>query len=688
MKTHFVLCSGTPFENAPQTKPVQTALAALRRDLAACAGDTHAYGAIQFEQKPEFAPEGFALCVESDTITVSAADDLGFVYALYTISERFLNVPPFWFWMDTPLRDKSTARVPCGSHTAPPCVLRYRGWFINDEVLLDFMAEHTGTEQLWDMAFEALLRCRGNLVIPGTDKNAHRFRQKASDCGLWISHHHAEPMGAEMFCRAFPDLQASYRLYPEKYVQLWRQALAKQADTPTIYTLGFRGQGDRPFWADDPVYDTPEKRGMLISEIMNLQYALVQEINPGAPCCTNLYGEMMELYQEGHLQLHPEIIAIWADNGYGKMVSRRQGNSNPRVPALPSGTGRNGVYYHVSFYDLQAANHVTLLPNSAEFVARELTHAMACGVHDYCIVNCSNIRPHVFHLDLLRKLWQGSDTARHAQEFAALYYGGEQAAVCLSQYASCTPRFGEHEDERAGEQFYPYSVRSLACRWMQSTQDGAKDMRWATGDCGLAQQMQWLQKICVQSEEKFTALLAQCERVQGVLPRDYRGIFARTFTVQVRVHLVCLAGVALFAQAYEAYTADDIKTAFYKAGLAGERFLAADAALRRTETGAWRGFYANECLSDCKFTRETLDGLMHWLRAMCDGPHFFAWQRALELPPDDVGVMLITHMRNRWTTEELFRRMKQAQQKQEEKATQSGAQAKAVRAGNKGRKPL
>lgn len=661
MATDFLLCQGVSFLRTPQSKCVQTALAVLQRDLATCASEACAGGMVRFECRPEWKPEDFALCVESDTITVRAADDLGFVYALYTISERFLNMPPFWFWMDTPLADRGIVRVPCGTYTASPCVLRYRGWFINDEVLLDFMTEQTSSEQLWDMAFEALLRCRGNLVIPGTDRNAHRFRKKASDCGLWISHHHAEPLGAEMFCRAFPQLQASYRLYPEQYVRLWRQAIERQADTPTVYTLGFRGQGDRPFWKDDPVYDTPQKRGALISEIMNLQYALVQEYVPGAPCCTNLYGEMMELYRAGYLELHPDIIAIWADNGYGKMVSRRQGNSNPRVPALPNGKGRHGVYYHVSFYDLQAANHITMLPNSTEFAVGELTQAMARGVHDYCIVNCSNVRPHVFYLDLLRKLWQGLDTVYHAQEFAAIYYAGEQAAGCLSQYASCTPRFGENEDERAGEQFYNYSVRSFACRWMQNTQDGAEDMRWATGDCGLGEQIEWLQTVCADSEKKFTALFAQCQTVQPTLPEPYGDMFARTFVVQVRVHLACLAGVGLFAKAYCAYAAGDLPDAFYQTGLAAECFEAADRALRNTENGVWNGFYANECLSDCKFTSEMLKSLMHWMRAMGDGPHCYGWQRGLELPPDDVGIMLITHMRNRWTSEEMFLHMRQKQ---------------------------
>lgn len=50
----------------------------------------------------------------------------------------------------------------------------------------------------WRMAFEALLRCGGNMTIPGTDKNSRLNRQMAADMGLWITHHHAEPLGAEI----------------------------------------------------------------------------------------------------------------------------------------------------------------------------------------------------------------------------------------------------------------------------------------------------------------------------------------------------------------------------------------------------------------------------------------------------------------------------------------------------------
>ena len=62
-----------------------------------------------------------------------------------------------------------------------------------------------GSGRAWRMVFEALLRLGGNMVIPGTDRNAHRYRKLASDMGLAITHHHAEPLGQ----RCLPVLSGS-----------------------------------------------------------------------------------------------------------------------------------------------------------------------------------------------------------------------------------------------------------------------------------------------------------------------------------------------------------------------------------------------------------------------------------------------------------------------------------------------
>lgn len=369
------------------TKPVQYAVSALYRDMKAVFTDTDASGdAIRLAKDSDLAPECFCLQVHQDVLLVTAADTLGFVYGLLEISRRFLGVQPFWFWNDQRFIPVESVTVPPNfAYESQPARVRYRGWFVNDETLISHWKVDRRSEMPFAMVFETLLRLGGNLVIPGTGENGHRYHDLAADMGLIITHHHAEPLGARMFVEAYPDLEPKFSLYPEKFRALWQDAIDRQKATPTIWNIGFRGQGDKPFWEDDPQYDTPKKRGALISSLIREQYDIVKRSDPAAVCCTNLYGETMELYQQGCLDLPEGVIKIWADNGFGKMVSRRQGNANPRVPALPpqGSTGAHGLYYHASFYDLQAASHITMLPNSAELVQQELANALAHGVDDY-----------------------------------------------------------------------------------------------------------------------------------------------------------------------------------------------------------------------------------------------------------------------------------------------------------------
>ncbi|MFR8283090.1 MAG: glycosyl hydrolase 115 family protein [Faecalibacterium sp.] len=49
-----------------------------------------------------------------------------------------------------------------------------------------------------------------------------------------------------MFVQAYPELEPKFSLYPEKFRALWQQAIDRQKNTPTVWNIGFRGQGDKP----------------------------------------------------------------------------------------------------------------------------------------------------------------------------------------------------------------------------------------------------------------------------------------------------------------------------------------------------------------------------------------------------------------------------------------------------------
>lgn len=618
--------------------------------------------------------EDESYCIDFNSMgqmEIRAGSELGFIYALLYLSEEYLNVHPFWFWNDEVFKKREYTNVPLAKYNSPKRKVRYRGWFINDEVLIQQWTAGESNQYVWEMALEALLRCGGNMVIPGTDKNSVLNRKLASDMGLWITHHHAEPLGAEMFARAYPDLNPSYAEHKDLFHKLWREAVAIQKDTKVIWNLGFRGQGDYPFWLNDPQYKTSESRGKLISDIIKKQYSIIQESIENPVCCSNLYGETMELYKEGLIDYSQDLIKVWADNGYGKMVSRRQENNNLRIYALPDQhikEDKHGVYYHVSFYDLQAANHITMFPNKLEFVKKELLDAFEAGADDYLILNCSNIKPHVYFLDAVADLWNTGelDIDKFEENYINTYFDKyhhlsqdvkSSIQNCFKQYGESTVSFGIHEDERAGEQFYNYLTRIFLSEWMKgNVEDNVESLQWATGDLDYAEQINWYKTRCLEGHKAFNDLNRQCEKVKSKMA-DCE-LFEDSIDLQVKIHLKCLEGALEFCKGFEEFQSESYKESFFHIGRAAEYFEEANLLMRGREHGKWKDFYKNDCLTDIKQTGYLLRHLMGYIRNIGDGPYFYHWQRDYLYSKTDRKVILVTNFENHMTDWEIYELMK------------------------------
>lgn len=657
----FAFSLSTKIAYDAQSSAVRRAVSILRRDMAAVLTGHARENEIVLAEDASLAPEAWRIAVTPERVTIAHADELGAVYALLTISRTALGVEPLWFWNDQTFIRRESVRIPCAETESKPAAIRYRGWFINDEVLLHAWYLDGSKDKPWEMAMEALLRLGGNMVIPGTDRNAHQYHDLAASFGLYVTHHHAEPLGATMFLRAYPGLTPSYAEHPELFRKLWADAIERQKGQKVVYNVGFRGQGDKPFWTDDPTYDTPEKRGALISSLIRMQYHMVQEAAPGAPCCTNLYGEVMELYNGGYIDLPDEIIRVWADNGFGKMVTRRQGNHNPRIPALPKPgeTAAHGVYYHASFYDLQAAAQMTMLPNPPSFVREELTGAMKRGATDFWIVNCSNVRPHLYTLDYISALWRDGDAdpARHLASYCARYYGAENAdavSACFKSFYAHALRYGEHEDEHAGEQFGNHGARVLVSQWMKNAREPAHDMRWAIDAPTLREQVIWYKGKCEEAVRGYAAHLFDCEAARIALTQPGRTLFEDSLLMQAKLLLRTYEGSLLAMDSLLCAMEEDWLRAFYLAGKAKAKYLEADRAMREREHGKWRLFYANDCQADVKQSAWLAGVLMGVLRNQGDGPHFYQWQRRFIDPPEDASIMLILNMENHLDNDELF----------------------------------
>jgi len=191
------------------TTPVQYAWDMVARDLKSVIGyapklkideegpvEVEVRYAIPEDHCPD-RPEAFAFRFTetngAKTLHITAHDDLGLVYGLLEYSRRYLGVDPFWFWMDKYPDYKGSVQLHEEDYDSPASFVRFRGWFVNDEVcLIGWRDEYPPTREVWYPVFEALLRCGGNMVIPGTDLPKHGIHADlASEMGLWVTHHHA-----------------------------------------------------------------------------------------------------------------------------------------------------------------------------------------------------------------------------------------------------------------------------------------------------------------------------------------------------------------------------------------------------------------------------------------------------------------------------------------------------------------
>lgn len=649
------------------SRPVGWALQNLKRDIdKACAGTVEPGARIILSISEEQQAECFRLACADGNLTIEAADDMGFIYGIYEVSRSILGITDYWFWNDQKIIPKEGYKLPEDyEYQSVPYRIKFRGWFINDEVLLHTWSVNRRKEEPWEMVFEALIRQGGNMVIPGTDRNSDRYRGLASEMGLYITHHHAEPLGAQMFSRAYPGLTPSYAEHPDKFRNLWQEGIESQKGMKVIWNLGFRGQGDCPFWDNDPRYQTQESRGELMSRLIGIQYDMVKTADPDASCCTNLYGETMELYDQGFLKLPGDVIKIWADNGYGKMVTRRQGNHNPRVYSLPTKQNgeSHGIYYHVSFYDLQAANHITMLPNSPGFVKKELKEVMQHGADEFWIINCSNVKPHVYFLDLISEIWKKGniDIDTHRLEYVKRYYGekhAEMIAECFKGYHRYAAAFGKHEDEHAGEQYANHTTRVLVSQYMKDKESCAQERLWLYEKGGLKGQIEIYRAHCEKAACGYREYLKLCQKTAEELEQE-RELFEDSLLLQAKIHYGCFRGAELVCQSLQYALNEQYLEAFYLAGKARKSYLQADQAMRSREHGKWHGFYENECLTDVKQTAWVLEGLMSYLRNLGDGPHYYGWQREFLYSEEDRRVMLILNMENHLKDQELFELMEE-----------------------------
>ncbi|MGO4546312.1 glycosyl hydrolase 115 family protein [Paenibacillus sp. 2TAB23] len=666
-----------------RTSPVEHALKMLVRDFEAVLGEKPelvtgvqetaeltirlAEGQDIGLQRPEAFCFRFHMNGSISQMSIIGQDELGLVYGILEFSRIILGIQPFWFWADQSIIFRNEIVIPCHDYDAPASKVRYRGWFVNDEVcLIGWKETYPPSREVWEPVFEALLRCGGNMVIPGTDlpKNGIHY-ELAAEMGLWVTHHHAEPLGAEMFLRAFPGRSASYQEEPELFESLWQEAIDEQKDMKVLWVLSFRGQGDAPFWMNDPAFDTSEKRGAMISKVIRKQYDMIGSAVSSPVFCVALYGEIAELYKGGYIILPEDVIKVWADNGYGKMVSRRHNNQNHRVWSLPAEDdgGKHGLYYHVTFHDLQASNHLTMYPGAATFLKQEIETSFRAGADEYLLLNCGNIRPHVYALDVIRELWNTGtiDVNKHLTEFVSRYYSTDHEALeeLYRSYTEATIAYGPYEDDLAGDEYYHHPARQMIGHWLQG-KEKHPDPRlfWAVGEVPFEEQVKRFEDRLAQGKQTWEAWLNRCDVVmENLSPTDKRRAIDQ-LRFHGAIHLSGCEGFYWLCRSYSAFNEQNYAIAFVYASESMWCYKRGLDILRGSEHGKWDRFYRADWLTNIQNTVQNVDTLRRFIRIHGDSPDFFLWYKEYLMPETEKYIYLENTHRNPLSDDELAQQLK------------------------------
>jgi hypothetical protein len=335
-------------EPAPLRKAAADLVSDMRKVFAAApAGKTAIRIALNYNLPAgEPRPTGFEqlrIHTLSNEVLLTGSDMRGAIYAVYEFSHRFLGVDPLWWWTDHLPPRRTSVRIPASLNVTEGPTVLHRGWFINDEDLLTGWrpgaADKTGIAlEVWDKLFEALLRLKGNMIVPGTFIFPYEPQVRmAGERGLIVSQHHIEVLGLNTW--RWPDDQP-YSLFshPDLLAAAWRRA-AEQYDRnqEVIWTLGYRGRHDRAFWSDDKAAPADDAgRASAIRRAIDRQMEIVRDVRRNPYFLMNAWMESVEFVRKGLLQIPDGVTLVWPDGGNG--LIRDEGR-------IAKG---QGVYYHTA----------------------------------------------------------------------------------------------------------------------------------------------------------------------------------------------------------------------------------------------------------------------------------------------------------------------------------------------------
>jgi hypothetical protein len=539
--------------------------------------------------------ESFVLRAQQDdtgrpAVVAAGADMRGAIYAAYALSEEILGVDPWYYWTDHEPAARREIEVPANfeKKSGSP-TFRYRGWFINDEDLLagfapDPLRENVYSLEMLDRICETLLRLRGNMIVPATfafpDEKCWDLPARR---GLALNMHHIQVVGLNTF-RWPQGVQFSYNKNTEVMERYWRDSIAAYKGKEVVWTVGYRGRNDRPFWVDEAGLNTAEARGAAITKAIAKQVELIREVDPNGMIIANLWMEGAGMMHAGQLKLPEGVVVVWPDDMGNGFIT-----DNGKVAA------DQGVYYHTAMYTASRNQLSEMIPPGR--ICSELGRFVKAGATNFFLVNVSDVRAVPLSTDCaMRFAWN-----------AAPYLGKtEQENMDASLIDWSRRQFGKALAK---------DVAALYARFYDIPYHRG---RGNTGDNQLHSAMRGPGPAASQfalNNRPYVAELAKtAQTLAPRVPVERRDFYQAHVLTQIQIHLQSLTMLEEYCAAKAALEKKDNAQALVRAEKAMKASDELFAALHRAETGKWPTWYAGDRLVGMEGSRDLVRVLLAQLK--------------------------------------------------------------------------
>lgn len=315
---------------------------------------------------------------KEQVLAIAGSNVRGTIFGIYDFEQKHLGVDPLWFWSDhePPTRGELVFDdgVNCGPTKEP--TWKYRGWTLNDHpIFMEWM--ETGLVQrtqygrymfaihpeVLDRLWEAALRLKMNMFtwyFVDIDWQPDRERlQAAVDRGLFITQHQMESVGADTgfwddywkhHNPAGKPPAFSYREHPEAFREFWTHYIKRWAEfsPQVVWELNLRGWADGDYTEPSlPDGGTERERAEIISQAVADQARLVRQFdsNPDLEMMTTLYNEVGKFYDEGWIQVPPQVTTGFCDAAMNGMSYSKKFWTETRDPKR-----KYGQYFHTQYF--------------------------------------------------------------------------------------------------------------------------------------------------------------------------------------------------------------------------------------------------------------------------------------------------------------------------------------------------